>query len=145
MENSLMASFIYARAMQLYYHYCHNLAYGPSFHEDHSFFGSTYAELESDYDTLVEYFISSFGNSKFKTAKISELVHEQLEELNVESMDCKAMYTKAIDLETQYQKYLKNANSKATLGLQNTIQGLATKSDVRLYKMRQKIYETVSE
>ena len=139
-DKVLLASLIQARAMQLYYHYCHNLAYGETFHEDHAFFASAYAELEDDYDSLVEYFISLFSNSKFKTKEVSELVHEQLQELDVEKMDCNQMYSKAVELEEQYQKYLTQVNGKASIGLQNAVQGLATKSDVRLYKMRQKLY-----
>lgn len=139
MEKSLLASLIQARSMQLYYHYCHTLAYGCAFHSDHSFFGSSYAELEDDYDTLAEYFVSLFGNTKFKTAKVSELISEQLEEIQVESMDCEAMYNKALELEAQYQKYLVGVNKQGSIGLQNTVQGVATKSDVRTYKMQQRV------
>lgn len=134
-----MVGLIYARAMQLYYHYCHNLAYGTSFHQDHAFFGASYAEMEDDYDALVEYFISIHGNSSFKTSKVSELVHEELEDLDIENMECVEMYQKAIELEKKFQGYLGKINESGSMGLQNAVQGMATKSDVRLYKMRQRV------
>lgn len=134
-----MAALIKARAMQLYYHYCHNLVQGTAFHADHSFFESTYKTLDSNYDQLVEYFIALFSNKKFKSAEISELVHEELEGLEVEKMTAEKMYESAIKMEIDFQKYLSAVNEKGSIGLQNTVQGIATQSDVRLYKIRQRI------
>jgi DNA-binding ferritin-like protein len=138
MEQTLMASLIKARALQLYYHYCHNLVQGEAFHSDHGFFAESYAALERDYDSLAEYFICSFSNKAFKTKVISELVHEQLDGLSIEEMSPKEMYNLAQKQEEEYQEYLTKCNKGAPMGLSNLLQGLATASDVRLYKIKQR-------
>lgn len=139
MSKSLMAGLIKARAMQLYYHYCHNLVRGSDFHSDHNFFGDSYAALEGDYDSLTEYFISLNSNSAFKSKQVTELVSAELEGLAVEKMSAEDMYKEAIKMEEDYQKYLVSINKSGPLGLQNMIQGLATASDVRLYKIKQRL------
>ena len=134
-----MAGLIKARAMQLYYHYCHNLVKGPMFQQDHGFFNDSYTALETDYDSLAEYFVSLNGNSSFKTKQVTELVLAELEGLAVEKMPADDMYKEAVKMEEEYQKYLTAINKAGPLGLQNLVQGLATASDVRLYKIKQRL------
>lgn len=139
METSLKALIIISRSLQLYYHYCHNLVSGPGFHADHKFFGKSYKELEADYDLLVEYCVSMYGKEGFITQEITDMVARQLSDLSVEEMSAEEMYEKSIELEKEYQEYIVKLNSKAPLGLQNTVQDFATKSDIRSYKMKQRI------
>ncbi len=142
MEKQLLATLIQARTLQLYYHYCHNLVHGPAFHSDHAFFAASYAALELNYDSLAEYFISTFGIKKFKTTEITRLISEQLEDIKIEEMCCCDMYKKAQELEKQYYKYIEATNRQASLGLQNALQGMATEVDVRVYKIKQRLIET---
>ena len=139
MDNALKAAIIKARALQLYYHYCHNLVTGCAFHSDHSFFGASYAALEGSYDSLVEYFIAIYGNSVFSTKEITELTCDELEDLEMNSMSAEGMYQLAVTFEQDFQMYLVDVNQVARLGLQNAVQGMATESDVRLYKIRQRL------
>jgi DNA-binding ferritin-like protein len=139
MEKALMAALIKARAMQLYYHYCHNLVTGKDFHSDHAFFAATYAAMELNYDALAEYFVALNGNKAFKTKQVSKLVQEELEGMSVESMSAEEMYKEALKMEAEYQTYLAATNKAAPLGLQNAVQGMATESDVRVYKIKQRL------
>lgn len=141
MEKTLMAAIIKARSLQLYYHHCHNLAHGPSFHSDHDFFKAAYQAAEANYDTLVEYFIALYSNKKFKTGAVIQGVALALEDMKIEEMCCCAMYDSAVGMELDFQKSLESVNKGARLGLQNAVQGMATESDVRLYKIRQRITE----
>jgi DNA-binding ferritin-like protein len=104
MSKPLMAGLIKARAMQLYYHYCHNLVKGATFQQDHEFFNASYTALETDYDSLAEYFVSLNGNSSFKTKQVTELVLAELEGLAVEKMPADDMYREAVKMEEEYQK-----------------------------------------
>lgn len=141
MEKDLIKALVHARAIQLFYHYCHNLVHSESFHEDHAFFGAAYKAFDTYYDQLVEYFVALYTHKKFKTAEISEAVCKLLENVKIEEMCCCDMYEAAIKIEQDFQTCLVKVNSKGSLGLQNTVQGMATESDVRLYKMKQRIYK----
>ncbi len=134
-----MAVLIKARVLQMYYHYCHNLVTGSSFHADHAFFAANYAALEKDYDSLVEYFISMYGNKAFKTKIISEVIYEQLKDLDVEKMTAEEMYSEAMKQEEEYELYLAKCDDGAALGLSNLLQGLYTAADVRVYKIKQRL------
>jgi len=141
MEKPILGALIKARATQIYYHHCHNLVAGEAFHSDHAFFAEAYQAFEGYYDSLVEYFIALFSNKKFKTNQVNKLVMEELEGIKVEEMCCCDMYETAVKMELDFQKYIEAVNKVGRLGLQNAVQGMATESDVRLYKIRQRLTE----
>ena len=137
MKNELLACAIQTRTMQLYYHYCHNLVTGPEFFQDHEFFATAYAEMELNYDLLVEYYISLESTLPVKT--INEMVHENLEQLAVDKMSADQMYGEALKLELDLQSYLEQLDKKGSLGIKDKVGAIASSSDTRMYKMQQRL------
>lgn len=128
------------RLLQLYYHNCHNLTKGIMFQQDHAFFAESYDRAENDYDSLVEYMIATLGNEAFNTATVIKHIAEELSEIKVEEMSSQEMYIKALELEVELYEELTELNDTSSrIGLINLIGDIATASDVRKYKMQQRL------
>jgi len=139
MEKQLLALIIQTRALQLFYHHCHNVVFGEQFHCDHIFFGEAYDNVEDNYDSLVEFFISIFGISKFDTVMVNNLVAEEVSEYSPEKMNAKKMYDAALILEKDFQNRITIVEAKSTVGLKNALGDIAQSSDVRIYKIKQRL------
>ena len=132
---------ITSRLMQLYYHNCHHLTKGCSFFSDHEFFNTAYTALDSNYDRLSERYIAEYGVKAFETGTIITKIQEDLIEYKIETFDCKLMFDNALKLEKKYQQELQTLDKTASLGLKNLIGDLAEQSDVRIYKIQQRIMD----
>lgn len=130
---------IAARTLQLYYHYCHNLCTGSTFMQDHAEFAANYAQAQLDYDTIVEYMIATLGNKAFDTKAINQILMEKLSSFKVESMSVDKMFEVALKLEKEYQEVIVPLEKKGSLGLKNALAGIAQLSDVRIYKIQQRL------
>jgi len=117
-----------ARTMQLFYHDAHNETSGPNFHEDHEFFGQAYKELTDQYDVLAEELVKR-GQS------VQPLKHA-IDKVEISSG---AWYRTALDMENRWQDRLNALNKSAPLGLQDALGTFASSSDVRIYKIQQKL------
>lgn len=135
----LMRAIVSARILQLYYHSCHNLISGESFFADHEFFGGVYPQLETHYDRLAEYYICLFGKKAFETKILTKAVSEELEKHEIEEMCCCDMFKLSQKLETKFYKELENISKKASIGLANMVGDIAEQSDVRMYKIQQRL------
>ena len=133
-----MKAIIESRALQLLYHNCHLLAYGQDFISIHSFLGDNYGRLESDFDSLSEYFIASIGPSSYDTIMIQEMLHEVLERYKVEQYTVVEMLQTLVMLESQYKYTIFSINQTAfDIGLQNLLGDVAQAQNTRLYKLNQ--------
>lgn len=70
----LISSF---RALQMVAHHAHHLVKGPSFFEDHSFFGKLYNKADEYYDNVAERFIGLGFESHFNLGEILAKVAEK--------------------------------------------------------------------
>lgn len=136
---SFLKAIIAARVLQLYYHYCHNLVTGPTFTQDHELLGSFYGEAETAYDDLAEYLVATLGNQAFDTKAVTQVLASKLAESQVESMSAEDMFSKGLELEEELQEALEALNAGGSIGLQNLIGDIAQKSDVRKYKVQQRL------
>lgn len=136
---SLLKLVVSIRAMQLYYHYCHNLTSGPTFGSDHAMFNDFYSELACQYDQVAEYTVATIGVAKFDTVKISKAISMRLDKLSVEAMSPDKMFKEGLKLEKSLQEDLEEVDEKGSLGMKNLIGELAQTSDVRTYKIQQRL------
>lgn len=123
------------RSMQFFAHAAHQQASGKTFMQDHAFFGSAYAEYEDAYDKVVERMIGlgqevdpsaiTTDASKIAAAKKADNPDES--------------YQTLLDSEKHLCKLIAVEARKASDGTQNMLQGLADDSEVRQYKMRQRL------
>jgi DNA-binding ferritin-like protein len=125
--------------MNLYYHHLHNIAKGIAFEGDHELMLGFYEAMDDAYDSLIERHIGSGGSmSKSDFLKIIDNAEEVLEEMP-ESEDFQAQLQHAQDLESNFRQLLSTANSSASLGTQNLLQDLCDQSEVRSYKLGQRL------
>jgi DNA-binding ferritin-like protein len=122
----LLQAATYARSMQLFYHDAHNQTQGDAFLSDHEFFGESYENMEDDYDVLAEYLVA--GGQDIQNIKRS-----------IESWDGKDFLQNAVKIEEDFRELLGRLDAVSPLGLQNALGDMVQKSDVRSYKMQQRL------
>ena len=125
------------RAAQLTAHNFHNMTRGVAFFADHEFFGEVYAELEGDYDAVVERCIGT-GES-IDLCEVTTNAAAKSANYDCSDMAADEMCAVLLGLEREIQAQATEANKGATLGTQNLLQGIADKSEMRVYKLRQRI------
>lgn len=138
-KDKFLLPIIRLRVLQLYYHHCHNLTKGLLFFQDHEFLGSAYAEVEGHYDSLAEYCIASLGDKAFDTELINKGIAKGLTGLKINSMAPNAMLEKALVLEAELYEDLTELDKGSPIGLRNLIGAIAEASDVRKYKLQQRL------
>jgi len=140
-DKLLLAVIIHSKAAEQFYHYCHVTTYGASFFEDHSFFSEGYTRFQSEADKYSEYFISIFGTDSYNTGLITENVEDTINSFGKpELMTTVQKYEAVRTVESQFQYYLNELNNLSGLGLQNAIGDSYEAADVRLYKIKQKLF-----
>lgn len=142
---------ILSRALNLIYHHMHNVASGHSFFADHAELALMYAAVDADYDSVAERRIG-LGNA-FSASDAANVVAEAAELLKalpeaetitiatqeISTPSINAMFSFAMQLESEYVRELKSAESGMSAGTINMLQGLADLSEVRQYKIGQRL------
>jgi len=126
------------RGMQIYAHAGHNLVAGRTFSSDHEDLGELYLAFEGQYDETVEYMIGlGIKTSPLEITKVGL----EMAEAEGESSDPEVLFVTILrmesDLKMEISLYL--GYEKRSDGVQNFLQGLAEKSDKRVYKLQQRL------
>lgn len=129
------------RALQLYSHNAHNYVQGPSFFQDHEFLGELYPEYESDYDDMIERIIGLYGSDSLDLNIILDMAVSKLRSYPIKA-DLNSVYFEAIlhcekELCDHVEKLVKV--SGVTQGSIQLITEIANKSEIRQYKLKQRI------
>lgn len=136
---ALLSLVISIRSLHLYYHYCHNLTYGPTFLADHNTFADFYTELAGQYDQVSEYAVALLGNSKFDVENINKAIAMRLDGMAVNKLSPGEMFKQALKLEKDLVEDLEALDKKSSIGMKNLLGDLAQTSDVRTYKIQQRL------
>lgn len=126
------------RTAQLTAHGFHNLTKGMAFFSDHEFFGEAYKAYESDYDDVVERDIG-LGETTFDLAAITKEAAEKASVYDPADMAADEMCAVLLSMERLIQAECERLDPEATLGTSNLLQGIADRSEMRSYKLRQRI------
>jgi DNA-binding ferritin-like protein len=128
-----------SRIMQLYAHAAHNLTSGPTFFQDHEFFGELYPEYESIYDSLVERSIGLFGAKSVNQVTIAQAAVDFLKKAPLNSAD--NMLAQILNLEKHLCSLAATVceSSNATEGVKQLVGGISDDSEVRQYKLKQRL------
>jgi DNA-binding ferritin-like protein len=122
------------RVLNLYSHHAHNLTKGPTFFEDHEFFGSLYATADDYYDQIIERFIGTESDN-VDLCEIIKEAHSLLESCNDKYFDtCLVLIEEIIKHIDSISK-----SGKISVGTQNLIQGQADALEVIVYKLKRKM------
>jgi hypothetical protein len=133
-QDPLQPLAVHLRAMQLLYHNFHHLVSGVSFFSDHKFFGSSYSEIESNYDSVVENIIG-FGS-------IIDLSTLQCDaaKMMVDLSSGEDFFSSALIAENQLQLLIEDISKEQLYqGTINLIGAIAEASKSRIYKIKQRI------
>lgn len=125
------------RALQFLAHRAHNVIKGPTFFEDHKFFGKLYPDYEAAYDDIIERIIG-FGTETISISKINKTAAEMS---SVSPDETKADVFLRIILkgEKDLCDLIDKATPKATQGTQNLLQGICDNSEKRQYQIKQRL------
>lgn len=133
---------ILLRAIQLYAHSAHHLCARTPFHQDHEFFSSVYQAAEDGYDSIIERIIGLYGEDSVELNRIVAEVALKLQNCPSTGIkENKAFYEYQLKFEQELcvlvEKICKNP--KATQGVIQTVATLGEQSEVRQYKIKQRI------
>lgn len=125
------------RTGQFVAHGFHNLVKGPTFFEDHEFLGELYESYQNAYDACIERIIAFTGTADVVglTAKASAAAAQY----NPNGKSSAEMFSIILAFEKNICALIKVAVPESTDGTQNLLQGFADQSEMRQYKISQKI------
>jgi DNA-binding ferritin-like protein len=127
---------ILLRALQLLAHINHNLVKGTTFFSDHEFLGELYAAYETAYDSVVERIIGTSGMKPQALMSIQESAVKVLKQATVTGEPEMAFKT-LVQGEAELQKICESI--KGSAGTLNLVAQLADDSEVRSYKLQQRL------
>lgn len=133
---------ILLRSMQLATHHAHNLCARTPFHQDHAFFADSYSAYEDAYDSVIERIIGLYGEDSVDLNRIIAEVATKLQDApGIGVKENKAFYEYQLKCEqelcTKVEAICKNP--KASQGVIQTIATLGEQSEIRQYKIKQRI------
>lgn len=124
------------RFLQFYTHNAHNLLRGATFFQDHEFLGELYPAYEADYDAVVERTIGDKGS--LDLISIQKMAVNQLEKTG----QCKTFedcFKEVLYWEGVLCKAIEKIAPQSTQGTMQLIGDIANKSEMRVYKLKQRI------
>lgn len=129
------------RAMQLYAHSCHNLVKGQGFHSDHAFFGDVYSDIEGDFDSVVERSIGLYGDAHMNLQEcLSSVMSKLADAPSVGAESNKVYYEHQLKMEDKLTGLIKQIIAAGVSpGTEQLIGNIADKSEMRKYKIKQRI------
>jgi DNA-binding ferritin-like protein len=123
------------RALQLFAHNAHNLARGHVFYQDHGQFAELYKAYEGEYDDVVERIILFKGECDLGAigTEAADLVS------STPITDNETSYNVILKTEESLQKAIAEGMEGLTYGTQNLLQGIADKSEHRMYGFKRRL------
>ena len=125
------------RTAQFVAHGFHNLVKGQTFFEDHEFLGELYGKYEGAYDSCVERIIAFTGTAD--VTGITSKASAAAAQYNPNGKSSSEMFLTILNFEKNFCAMIKTVVPDSTDGTQNFLQGLADESEMRQYKISQKI------
>lgn len=121
------------RYMQFYAHMAHNLLGGETFFQDHTFLGDLYGAYEDEYDSVIERLIGS--DKTVDLVKLHKSAADALE--NPENYnDC---FSELLSCEERLCEFIEKEAPKSSQGTMQLYGGIADASEMRQYKLKQRI------
>lgn len=125
------------RCLQLLAHNAHNLTKGVSFFADHEFFGELYPSYETAYDSVIERMIGLEVPVDLVAIQLDAT--DMLADISAEQMEVADFLKGILSGEKKLCYLIAEENNKATIGTQNLIAQLYDDSEVRQYKLKQRL------
>lgn len=130
---------IQLRSLQLYTHMAHNYVSKVIFFSDHSALGDFYGEHESDYDSVVERMIGLTAPEMVNIPNITSQATQKMATLPVSLKENGKWFETILALEQQLCQIIQMEIAKASEGTKQLIGDIANKSEMRQYKLKQRL------
>lgn len=133
---------VLCRAMQLFAHSVHHLCARTPFHQDHAFFSDTYQAMDSAYDSVIERIIGLYGEDAVELNRIVAEVALKLHDCPSTGVkENKEFYVQQLKFEQELCKLVETIckHPNVSQGTIQVIADLGDKSEVRQYKIKQRI------
>lgn len=121
------------RYMQFFAHFAHNMCKGETFLVDHPFLAELYSGYEDDYDAVIERMIGL--EEPLDLLKIHKAASDGLKV--AESFE--AAFKEILSCEEELCAALDKLNKGASIGTQNMLADMADRSEMRQYKLKQRL------
>lgn len=126
------------REAQVFAHAAHNVIHGPSFFADHEFLGEAYEAYTKAYDETIERILGLEGD--VNPIQITADAAEEATKYNVTHMDSYEMFSELLNLEKEIcDIVIETIERGVSHGTSNLLEGFADHSEVRQYKIKQRI------
>lgn len=125
------------RHAQLWTHAAHNNIAGPSFFSDHAFLGDTYGAFEEAYDGLIEMMIAE-GKEDVDALDVTHDAAANAADFSATGTS-KAIFERLLELEQEIAGEINEVIDDQSNAIQNYLQGLATDSLMRQYKIQKRL------
>jgi len=141
MNELLFEILCHLRAMQLFYHNSHNNVNGPLFPADHALLGDFYTALDSDYDGVAERIIGLFD----KPLNLNDILQKVYEKVSTKDSsqftENKEVFTTGLQCEVELQALCNHLDKSpdATAGTKQLIGDISDASEIRTYKIKQRL------
>lgn len=127
----------YLRFMQFYSHICHNVTSGATFFEDHEFFATLYGDYEGIYDGVVERCIGlGISIDLFDAHQKAMKLLDAVKYTKAVATD---MFKQVLDQEQKLCDHIKTLIPSQSEGTRQFLGDICDKSEVRQYKLKQRI------
>jgi DNA-binding ferritin-like protein len=133
---------IQTRAMQIFYHSCHNLVARSVFFSDHEAFAGFYGAMDSTYDSIIERGIGLYGPEIADITTIMKGVYGKIKGLPCcQAKENKEFFEASLPLENELNQKLNECIKAEGLseGTKNLLEDIADKCEVRIYKIKQRL------
>lgn len=128
------------RTMYLFAHNAHHLVARDTFFSDHEFFGDTYGTLQDDYDGVVERTIGLLGEKATGLDSLFSIITQEMTKTpSIEVVDNSDFFKYQLELEKRLCSMIKEIITTATPGTEQLIGEIANKSEIRQYKIQQRL------
>lgn len=129
------------RAMQIFSQNAHHLVKGPTFFEDHAFFGDVYDAVADDFDSVAERIIGLYGPEHLDLAPLMAGVVNKLSgapSVGVESN--KVYFEYLLNMEESLCKLTEKIIAAGVYpGTEQLVGEIANKAEMRKYKIKQRL------
>lgn len=132
---------IILRCLQLFAHNAHNTVARVIFFQDHEFLNEVYTAAETDYDSVIERIIGLFGSESINLNEIQVMAVQKLNKLPTQVKENSTLMQIILELEKELCMHIEQIvrQNGITVGTEQMLGDIADKSEVRQYKLNQRI------
>lgn len=125
--------------MSLYTKNAHATVKGPLFLQDHEFLAELYAAYDKDYDDVVERYIGLYGSENCNLKELQLQASQMLQSLPAPMKENSDYFKVTLQLEQQLCEKIKAEYTNASIGSQQLLGEICNQSEIRQYKLKQRI------